>query len=139
LCIGPIEDTSANAPIPRKHCILHYIPPDSNMTISICIVDARGAEHAISARAGQSILDAVGQAGIEGLVAECGGCCSCATCHCYVEADPQSCLAPPDEAETTMLDFVAATRQPGSRLACQLVPGPTSHAGLRIRLPDRQF
>ena len=108
------------------------------MIITLYVVGANGAEHDITARAGQSVLDAVGQAGIDGLLGECGGCCSCATCHCYVEADPQSAFAPPDEAETTMLDFVATPRQPNSRLACQLVLRPTC-AGLRIRLADRQF
>lgn len=108
------------------------------MTITLHVVGANGAEHDITARVGQSVLDAVGQAGIEGLLGECSGCCSCGTCHCYVEADPQSAFAPPDEAETTMLDFVAAQRQPNSRLACQLVLRSAS-AGLRIQLPDRQF
>jgi len=108
------------------------------MTITIHVVDANGAEHEITGTAGQSLLDAVGQAGIEGLLGECGGCCSCGTCHCYVEADPQASFAAPDEAESEILAFVAAPRQPNSRLACQLALQPI-HTGLRIRLPDRQF
>ena len=108
------------------------------MNIIFCVIGANGAEHDITATAGQSVLDAVGQAGIDGLLGECGGCCSCATCHCYVEADPQAEFSPPDEAETTMLDFVAASRLPNSRLACQLVIKPSS-VGLRIRLAERQF
>lgn len=108
------------------------------MTITLYVVDANGAEHDISATAGQSVLDAVEQAGIDGLLGECGGCCSCATCHCYVEADPRAAFAPPDQAETNMLAFVAAARLPSSRLACQLVLIPSS-VGLRIRLAECQF
>lgn len=108
------------------------------MTITFQVVGANGAEHDVTATAGQSVLEAVGQAGIDGLLGECGGCCSCATCHCYVEADPRAALPPPDEAESQMLDFVAAPRQHNSRLACQLLLRPT-HTGIRIRLPDRQF
>lgn len=108
------------------------------MTTTLLIVGANGAEYDITVRSGQSVLDAVGEAGIDGLLGECGGFCSCATCHCYVEADPLASFAPPDEAESTMLDFVAAPRQTNSRLACQLVlESPSS--GLRIRLADRQF
>ncbi len=58
--------------------------------------------------------------GIAGILAECGGSCTCATCHCYVPEAWAARLPQPQENELAMLEFVAGERRPGSRLACQI-------------------
>lgn len=74
---------------------------------------------------------------IDGIIGECGGFCSCATCHCYVDPERLASLGPVSEGEDAMLDCVAAPRRPNSRLSCQLVASPALD-GLVVRLPDTQ-
>lgn len=75
--------------------------------------------------------------GIAGIVAECGGSCTCATCHCYVDEAWVERIPAAQENELAMLDFVAAERQPNSRLACQIRVTPDLD-GLVVRLPETQ-
>jgi 2Fe-2S ferredoxin len=75
--------------------------------------------------------------GIAGIVAECGGSCTCATCHCYVDEAWADRVPAPQENELAMLDFVAAERKPNSRLACQIRVTPELD-GLVVRLPETQ-
>ena len=74
--------------------------------------------------------------GVEGIVAECGGCCACATCQVYVDADWQAVVGAPSSDETDMLDFAFEPR-PESRLSCQIRLRPDMQ-GLVVRLPARQ-
>jgi 2Fe-2S ferredoxin len=69
-------------------------------------------------------------------LAECGGSCSCATCHCYVESHADQ-LTPPSEAEDNMLANVAAERRPNSRLSCQ-IKATADMDGMVVRLPAQQ-
>ncbi|MFC6673032.1 2Fe-2S iron-sulfur cluster-binding protein [Marinobacterium aestuariivivens] len=69
------------------------------------------------------------------MVAQCGGECSCATCHVYVEAGD---VGEPAEDELDMLELVAAERRPQSRLSCQLRVGPELD-GLVVRIPETQY
>jgi 2Fe-2S ferredoxin len=105
---------------------------------TLLITTPDGAEHDVSAQPGRSLLLIAQDAGLDGLVAECGGSCVCATCHCIVHADDVSRVAPPADDESQMLDFTATEREPGSRLACQLKID-ASHEGLRVRIASRQF
>ena len=57
---------------------------------------------------------------ISGIEAECGGCCSCATCHVYLDQASALLVAPALADEVAMLEFVAAERLPSSRLSCQI-------------------
>lgn len=103
----------------------------------IIFIEADGAEHAVTAIPGQSLMQVATAAGVPGIIGECGGSCSCATCHVYLDP-PILALAPPQEAgESDMLDFAASPRQAGSRLGCQVVV--TAHMdGMRVRLPETQ-
>jgi 2Fe-2S ferredoxin len=105
---------------------------------TLLITTPDGAEHDVSAQPGRSLLQIAQDAGLDGLVAECGGSCVCATCHCTVHADDVARVAPLADDENQMLDFTAADREPGSRLACQLMIDAT-HDGLRVRIAARQF
>jgi 2Fe-2S ferredoxin len=106
--------------------------------LTLLITTPDGAEHDVSAQPGRSLLQIAQDAGLDGLVAECGGSCVCATCHCIVHDDDIARVAPPADDENQMLDFTAADREPGSRLACQLKI-EAAHEGLRVRIAQRQF
>ena len=83
----------------------------------ITFVGADGTEIVADAKPGQTLMQVAVAAGVAGIVAECGGVCACATCHCYLASD--SGVPEPQEPETDMLDFVIDP-QPTSRLSCQI-------------------
>lgn len=87
---------------------------------------------------GTSVMQAAISNGIDGIVAECGGNCMCATCHVYVEAAWLAELPEMSADEDALLDGAAAERRPESRLGCQVALGAALD-GLTVRVPDRQF
>ena len=86
---------------------------------------------------GQSVMSVAVNAGIDVILAECGGACACGTCHCYVDADWVSRLAPPSAGEAAMIECVIAPR-PESRLTCQISLSDELD-GLVLHLPSAQF
>ena len=96
-----------------------------------------GAVHRVEAKEGESLMRAALRNGIEGILAECGGECACATCHVYVAAAFADMLPPPDAVENEMLDFVVAERKTNSRLSCQ-IKVVAQLDGIEVTLPDRQ-
>jgi 2Fe-2S ferredoxin len=106
--------------------------------ITFEVIEANGAIREVQANEGESLLQATLNAGIDGFAAECGGCCVCATCHCYIdEADVQR-LGEPASDEAQMLDFTATERLPTSRLACQIKLSPALE-GIKVHMPERQY
>lgn len=99
--------------------------------MKITVLDRDGAEHAIEADTGLSVMEAIRESGLEELVAMCGGCCSCATCHIYVE-HVEGELAPLGDDENELLE-ASSHRRENSRLSCQLAVSPAI-AGLRLRI-----
>jgi ferredoxin, 2Fe-2S len=85
----------------------------------LVVVNRSGEEKAIDADAGVSIMEAIRDNGIDELLALCGGCCSCATCHIYVDADDMSKLPALSEDENDLLDS-SDHRNETSRLSCQI-------------------
>ena len=106
--------------------------------LTLKITTPNGAEHDVPAVPGRTLLQVAQDAGLDGLAAECGGSCVCATCHCLVHEADMSRLPAAQADEAQMLDFVATERQAGSRLACQ-IKIDASHDGLRVRIAERQF
>jgi len=106
--------------------------------IAIHLIEADGARRDISGRAGQSLMRAAVEAGIDAIKADCGGLMSCATCHVYVDAAWVERLPPPSSDENAMLEMTAAERRPESRLSCQIVLDE-SLDGLTAGLPDTQY
>lgn len=79
-----------------------------------------GSTRSVEAKPGASVMETAIRHNIRGIDAECGGSCSCATCHVYVlEADLPR-LPPPDDMEDELLDGTASARAPNSRLSCQI-------------------
>ncbi|CAN7488079.1 2Fe-2S iron-sulfur cluster-binding protein [Variovorax sp. LjRoot84] len=100
------------------------------------IIEHTGAEHQVDAEVGQSVMQGAIDALVPGILADCGGSCSCATCHCYVDETWMSRLPPPESTERDMLECVLEQRET-SRLSCQLRVTPAIE-GLVIRLPASQ-
>lgn len=96
-----------------------------------------GAETEVHVAAGTSVMHAAVDNGVSGILADCGGACSCATCHCYVDPGWQEKTGDPDTVEQEMLDFVLEP-QPNSRLSCQIVVDD-SLDGLVVHLPASQI
>ena len=85
----------------------------------IVIVARTGAEHVIDAREGSTLMEAIRDAGLDELLALCGGVCSCATCHVHVDPSWGMALPPMGEDENDLLDG-SAHRDATSRLSCQI-------------------
>lgn len=90
----------------------------------------------IDAMSGASVMETAIRAGVPGIEAECGGSCSCATCHVYVDEAFTDKLDDIEAIETDMLDF-AWEVAPNSRLSCQIRISDALD-GLVVRVPERQ-
>ncbi len=87
---------------------------------SITVITRGGESRIIEAAEGISVMEAVRDAGNDELLALCGGCCSCATCHVYVAEEFEDRLPALSDDENDLLDS-SDHRNERSRLACQLV------------------
>jgi 2Fe-2S ferredoxin len=107
-------------------------------TITIHLIAADGTRRTIAAPVGKSLMRAATDVGVDGIVADCGGCLTCATCHVFVDPAWTDKLRPPADEEHEMLEMTAAPRQPTSRLSCQI----SLHEGLDglvVQLPETQY
>jgi 2Fe-2S ferredoxin len=96
-----------------------------------------GSTRSVDAKAGSSVMENAIRGNVRGIDAECGGSCSCATCHVYVDEAFIGLLPPADEMESELLEGVASERLPGSRLSCQITM-TASLDGLTVRVPETQ-
>lgn len=92
----------------------------------ISITTREGEEHVFDARPGSTLMEAIKAQGLDELLAICGGCCSCATCHVHVDPAFFEALQPLSSDEDALLDS-SDHRAETSRLSCQLAVS---------RLPD---
>jgi 2Fe-2S ferredoxin len=86
---------------------------------TITIIDRSGEAHAVRADDGCSLMEAIRKAGIDDLLAMCGGGCSCATCHVYVDEAFIGWLQAPSDDEDDLLAG-SRYRRDNSRLSCQI-------------------
>jgi 2Fe-2S ferredoxin len=86
---------------------------------TITYVTKDGVRHETEVENGYSVMEGAINNGIDGIVAECGGACACATCHSYIDAAWLDKLPPMDDMEDSMLD-AAYERKDNSRLTCQI-------------------
>jgi 2Fe-2S ferredoxin len=98
----------------------------------VTVVDRGGDRHVIAASAGCSLMEAIRDAGIDDILALCGGCASCATCHVYVAAEWAGRVGQPGGDENDLLDS-SEHRHAGSRLSCQ-IPISAGLDGLRVTI-----
>lgn len=102
----------------------------------ITYIEHSGQRHTVDAEIGQTVMETAIKHNIPGIVAECGGACSCATCHIYVDEAWRGVTGEPSEMEEDMLDFAYDVRAE-SRLSCQLRVNE-GYDGLIVRIPERQ-
>lgn len=100
--------------------------------VSLVVVDREGHEHRIETSVGHSLMESIRDADVGELAALCGGCCACATCHVYVAGTDAAMVTPQGEAEDELLS-ATQSRQPGSRLSCQMLLTEASE-GLRVHI-----
>lgn len=99
---------------------------------TMIVTTREGEEAVVEAVAGRSVMEAIRDHGVDELMALCGGCCSCATCHVIVDAEYADRLSPMSEDEDDLLDS-SEHRQPTSRLSCQIRMKP-EFEGLRVTI-----
>jgi 2Fe-2S ferredoxin len=87
--------------------------------MKLIVVNREGAEAAVEVQPGRSLMETLRDAGYEEVLALCGGCCSCATCHVQVDEAWMVAVGEPGEFEGDLLGF-SDHRQPTSRLSCQI-------------------
>ncbi|MFM6951019.1 MAG: 2Fe-2S iron-sulfur cluster-binding protein [Novosphingobium sp.] len=85
----------------------------------LVVVNRAGEEKTVEASAGLSVMEAIRDNGFDELLALCGGCCSCATCHIHVDAAWADKLPAMSEDENDLLDS-SDHRSDASRLSCQI-------------------
>ena len=93
----------------------------------IFVTTREGNEIALPAKPGMSVMEIIRDGGIDELLALCGGCCSCATCHVYV---PGGEAGTPGADETDLLDS-SDHKTATSRLSCQ-IPFTAALDGLKV-------
>ena len=86
---------------------------------NLIVTTLSGETTTIVAEVGHSVMESIRHAGIDDILALCGGCCSCATCHVYVDPQFAGMLPPLSEDESALLDS-SAHRRETSRLSCQI-------------------
>lgn len=103
----------------------------------ITFIQPDGTEQAVEATPGMTVMETAKKHLIDGIEAECGGACACATCHVYVDDAWREKAGGPTEMEEDMLDFAFDVR-PTSRLCCQ-IKVTDALDGLIVRVPEKQF
>ena len=103
----------------------------------IMFIEHNGTEHVVEAVVGRSLMQAAVDNMVPGIVADCGGSCSCATCHGFIGAQWLVDIPEAQADESSLLEGLLET-QNNSRLTCQIEITPTLD-GLIVRLPKSQF
>lgn len=86
----------------------------------VVYVGADGAQHTVDAALGESVMSAAVRNGIPGIIGECGGNCSCGTCHVWVREEFATLVGGPADLEDDLLDLGVSDRREHSRLGCQI-------------------
>ena len=102
----------------------------------ITYIEFNGTEHQVEVPSGQSVKDGAINNLVPGILAECGGCCACATCHVYVDESWRATVGEPDELEAELLEFANEPKD-NSRLSCQIEVSDALD-GLVVHLPESQ-
>ena len=104
----------------------------------VIYVGEAGDERAVDATVGESVMATAVKNGVPGIIGECGGNASCATCHVWVEDDFLPLVGTPGDTEEDLLDLGVADRREGSRLSCQIAVTDELD-GLTVVVPADQY
>jgi 2Fe-2S ferredoxin len=100
----------------------------------ITVITRDGTSREVNADNGLSLMEVIRDNGFDELLALCGGCCSCATCHVKIDPEFAGTLPPMGEDENDLLDS-SDHRGPTSRLSCQ-IPVSAALEGLVVTIAD---
>ncbi len=104
----------------------------------VIYVAGTGQEHVVDAPVGESVMAAAVKNGVPGIIGECGGNASCATCHVWVRAEFMPLVGGPSgELEEDLLDLAVSEPRDTSRLSCQ-IPITPALDGLTVDIPPEQ-
>ncbi|KRF17049.1 hypothetical protein ASG90_06870 [Nocardioides sp. Soil797] len=95
---------------------------------------ADGSVETVDVPVGQSVMDGSVRNNLPGIVAECGGSCSCATCHVYLDEAWADAFDPATDEESELLEFADGS-EARSRLSCQLIMS-AENSGARVTVPE---
>ena len=99
---------------------------------NLIVVQRDGSEMTLAGQNGLSVMEIIRDGGVDELLALCGGCCSCATCHVYVDPAFADKIAAMSEDENDLLES-SDHRNEMSRLSCQ-IPFNDALDGLRVTI-----
>jgi 2Fe-2S ferredoxin len=105
--------------------------------ITVNFINSKGELKSVNAVEGETLMECAKKNDIHEIEAECGGGCSCATCHVYIDKDWVDKIDEASEMEEDMLDF-ALNVEDNSRLSCQ-IKLEANLDGLTVRTPETQF
>lgn len=103
---------------------------------TITYIEHNGTEHVLDIEDGTSIMQGAINNNVRGILADCGGACSCATCHVYVNSQWLDKLDAQSEMEEILLEEVCEP-QDNSRLSCQITVSQALD-GMVVRMPEKQ-
>ena len=103
----------------------------------VTFIEFSGKKHEVQGEVGESVMQVAMNNAVPGILADCGGNCSCATCHVYVDAPWGNRIPAPAPAEKEMLDCALHVLE-NSRLSCQVRLTPELD-GLVVHLPESQI
>jgi 2Fe-2S ferredoxin len=100
----------------------------------VIVTTREGEVRAVEGEAGLSLMEVLRDGGIDEILALCGGCCSCATCHVHVDPEFAAKLPPMSADEDDLLES-SPDRDADSRLSCQ-IPFSAALDGIRVRVAE---
>jgi ferredoxin, 2Fe-2S len=104
---------------------------------NVTFILADGTRQVVDIPEGRSVMLGATQGAVNGIDADCGGACACATCHVYVDPEWLGRLEPRSDVEATMLDFAVEPTET-SRLSCQIIV-KAELEGLVVTVPKSQY
>jgi 2Fe-2S ferredoxin len=105
----------------------------------VVYIEYSGASQTVDVPVGENVMRGALYNNVAGIIGECGGGLSCATCHCYVDdAWTAKVGGPSSQAEEELLESAAAEIKPNSRLSCQ-IEMTDALDGLVVHLPETQY
>jgi 2Fe-2S ferredoxin len=102
----------------------------------LVIIDTEGGEKEVEVKNGFSVMEAIRDNGFDELLALCGGCCSCATCHVHVDPAYMDKLPPRSPDEDDLLDSLDG-KDETSRLSCQ-IKVTDALDGMRVTIGEQE-
>jgi len=105
--------------------------------VAVTFIEANGDENVVEVSPGSTLMRAAVDNGVNGILGDCGGACSCGTCHCYIDEKYLDLVGTPGVIESSIIE-TAVDPQANSRLGCQITVTEELD-GLVVRLPVSQY